>query len=105
MAAIDTYIGYLTKFKASAIILESGKQVVVRLPTGDRNASATVTLQQLQAIVEECAPADAFGEMLASGNAQFDYKLGPRPVRCTVEAAKTRVRAFLEGRAAKVQKT
>ena len=43
VAAIDQYIGYLSKFKASAIVLESGKQVVVRLPTGDRAATATVS--------------------------------------------------------------
>ncbi len=95
MAAIDTYIGYLTKFKASAIILESGKQVVVRLATGDRPATATVTLQALQAIVEECAPPDAFGEMLASGSARFDYTRGPRPVTCTVEATSTRMRIVI----------
>ncbi len=95
MAAIDTYIGYLTKFKASAIILESGKQVVVRLPAGDRAANATVTLPQLQAIVEECAPSDAFGEMLASGATRFDYTRGSRPVSCTVEAAKTRMRIVI----------
>jgi twitching motility protein PilT len=95
VAAIDAYIGYLTKFKASAIILESGKPVVVRLPTGDRSTTAMVTLQQLQGIVEECAPPDAFGEMLASGNARFDYTRGPRPVACTVEAASTRMRIVI----------
>jgi twitching motility protein PilT len=107
VAAIDTYIGYLTKFKASAIILESGKQVVVRLPAGDRTANATVTLPQLQAIVEECAPADAFGEMLASGTARFDYTRGARPVSCTVEAQKTRMRIVIaaagEGAAAALE--
>ena len=50
--AIDQYIGYLTKFKATAIILESGKQLVVRLPTGDRSATASIALPQLQAGAE-----------------------------------------------------
>jgi twitching motility protein PilT len=93
--AIDTYIGYLTKFKASAIVLESGKQVVVRLASGDRGTTASVTLQQLQALVEECAPAESFGEMLATGQTSFDYTRGALPVSCTVEAASTRMRMVI----------
>ena len=92
MAAIDTYIGYLTKFKANAIILESGKNVIVRLAGGDRSATANITLQMLQSIVEECAPADAFAEMLSGGAARFDYTRGARPVSCTVESGPTRMK-------------
>jgi twitching motility protein PilT len=92
VAAIDTYIAYLTKFKANAIILESGKNVIVRLAGGDRSATANITLQMLQSIVEECAPADAFAEMLSSGTARFDYTRGSRPVTCTVESGPTRMK-------------
>lgn len=89
MAAIDAYIGYLSKFGASAIILESGKQVVVRLPTGDRAATQTLTLPALQALVEECAAAAVLADLLVTGTAQFDYKGGPQPVHCTVTSTTT----------------
>jgi twitching motility protein PilT len=92
VAAIDTYIAYLGKFKASAIILESGKNVVVRLAGGDRSATANITLQMLQSIVEECAPADAFAELLAGGATRFDYTRGARPVTCSVESGPTRMK-------------
>jgi twitching motility protein PilT len=95
VAAIDAYIGYLIKFKATAIVLESGKQLVVRLPTGDRSATATVTLPQMQALVEECAPADAFADMMSTGRAQFDYTAGAKPVSCVVESSPTRMRLIV----------
>ena len=42
MPLIDSYIAYLAKFNASAIILESNKNLVVRLPSGDRSAAQQV---------------------------------------------------------------
>ncbi|MBS1122963.1 MAG: Twitching motility protein PilT [Deltaproteobacteria bacterium] len=84
MAAIDTYIGYLSKFGASAIILESGKQILVRLPTGDRSATQTLSFEALQAVIEECAPSGALAELLVQHTTAFDYAGGPQPVRCTV---------------------
>ncbi len=95
MAAIDNYIGYLTKFKATAIILESGKQALVRLATGDRSTSAMVVLESLQALVEECAPADAWRQLLARGSTRFAYAGGPQPVTCTVETGPSRMRLVI----------
>ena len=51
MAAIDTYIGYLSRFEASAIIIENGKQILVRLPSGDRGATQIVPLAVLLGMV------------------------------------------------------
>ncbi|HVK86089.1 MAG TPA: type IV pilus twitching motility protein PilT [Kofleriaceae bacterium] len=87
MGAIDTYIGYLSKFGASAIILESGKQILVRLATGDRAATQTLTFASLQAMVEEAAPASVLADLLVTGAAAFDYAGGPQPVHCTVTSS------------------
>ncbi|MBX3157683.1 MAG: type IV pilus twitching motility protein PilT [Deltaproteobacteria bacterium] len=95
MAAIDAYIGYLTKFGASAIILESGKQILVRLPSGDRPATQTLAHATLQALVEECAPPDALGDLMVNGSTEFDYHRGPQPVRCTVSATSWSIRLEL----------
>jgi len=84
VAAIDAYIGYLSKFGASAIILESGKQILVRLPAGDRAANQTLPLAALQALLEDCAPAGALADLLVHGHTTFDYEAGPQPVRCNV---------------------
>ncbi len=95
MAAIDTYIAYLTKFKAQAIVLESGKNVIVRLAGGDRSATTNITLQMLQSIVEECAPAEAFAELLSAGATRFEYTRGSRPVMCHVESGPTRMKLVI----------
>jgi twitching motility protein PilT len=86
MAAIDVYIGYLAKFGASAIILESGKQILVRMPSGDRPATQTISYNALQGVVEECANPNALAELLVKGSATFDYTRGPQPVQCNVTA-------------------
>jgi twitching motility protein PilT len=95
VAAIDTYIGFLTKFQASAIIIESGKAIVVRLPTGDRSATQTLTHAQLQSLVEECANANALADLMVKGTTTFDYLGGPRPVRCTVTQSSMMVRLVI----------
>ena len=85
MAAIDTYIGFLSKFSASAIILESGKQILVAAaPAGDRAATQTLSREQLEALLEECAPTSALADLLVNGQMAFDYAGGPQPVHCTV---------------------
>ncbi len=95
MPAIDTYIGYLSKFSASAIILESGKQILVRLPTGDRATTQTLPLAALKALVEECAPPGALAELLVQGNATFDYRGGSQPVRCTITQSASSIRVVV----------
>jgi twitching motility protein PilT len=95
MAAIDLYIGYLAKFGASAIILESGKQILVRLPTGDRAATQTLAHTALQAAVEEAAPATVLADLLVTGTATFDYGAGPQPVRCTVTSSPTTMKLVI----------
>ena len=95
MAAIDPYIGYLSKFGASAIILESGKPILVRLPTGDRAATQTLTQPALQALVEECAPASALADLLVLGSTAFDYAGGPQPVHCTVTSTPSMMRLVI----------
>jgi twitching motility protein PilT len=92
VALIDTYIGYLSKFAASAIILESGQQILVRLPAGDRAATQTLTLAAIQAILDECAPPNAASELRVRGQTAFDYDAGPQPVRCTVTRSSSSMR-------------
>ncbi len=95
MAAIDTYIGYLSRFGASAIIIESGKSILVRLPSGDRAANQIVSLAQMQSMIEECAPLTAPGELRSTGSTAFDYTHGGRPVRCTVTGSPTSLRLVI----------
>ena len=95
MAAIDTYIGFLSKFQASAIILEGGKQIVVRLATGDRSATQSLTPAQIHQMVEEVAPPEAMTELLVGGTASFDYRRGPQPVRFTVTSRGSAVRLVI----------
>ncbi len=94
MAAIDTFIGYLTKFNASAIILESGKNVVLRLPTGDRAAAQTLTHDSLEKLLEECAPASVMATLLVEGKARFDYP-GAKAVSVSVEASSDRFKIIV----------
>ena len=95
MAAIDVYIGYLSKFQASAIILESGKQILVRLPSGDRAATQTLSLAALQGMIEEIGPPNAQADLLVNGTATFDYARGPQPVRCLVTSSPTVMRVVI----------
>jgi len=95
VAAIDAYIGYLSKYQASAIILESDKQIVVRLPSGDRAATQTLSHATLQALVEECASANALADLLVNGSSMFHYAGGPQPVRCSVTATPTMMRVVI----------
>ena len=85
MPLIDSYIAYLAKFNASAIILESNKNLVVRLPSGDRAAAQQVTHAALQALVEEAAPADVMATLLVEGRAVFSLT-APRLVTIHIES-------------------
>jgi twitching motility protein PilT len=95
MAIIDAYVGYLSRFQASAIILESGKQIVVRLASGDRPASQVVTLEALEALVDECTPANAAADLLVNGQTAFDYTAGPQPVRCSITRSASTIRMVI----------
>ena len=94
MASIDTFIGYLTKFNASAIILESGKNVVLRLPTGDRAAAQTLTHEALEKLLDETAPAAVMATLLVEGRARFDHA-GARPVQISIEATSGRFKVIV----------
>jgi len=89
------YIGYLSKFQASAIILEAGKQLLVRLPSGDRAATQTISLLALQALVEECATMNTLADLLVKGSTSFDYVGGPQPVHCTVTKTTSTMRLVI----------
>jgi twitching motility protein PilT len=57
MAAADVYFASLVKFKATAVVLSSGRPVVLRFPQGDRQASQVVQHPELVALVRELCPA------------------------------------------------
>ena len=95
MAAVDTYVGYLSKFNASAIIIESGKQILVRLPSGDRAANQTLPLAAVHALLEDFAPPGALADLLVKGQTAFDYDDGPQPVRCTVSQSPSSLRIVI----------
>jgi twitching motility protein PilT len=95
VADIDAYIAYLTKFQASALILESNKQIVVRLPSGERAANQTVSFEALQALVDECTPTAAITDLLMTGQASFEYRNGAQAVQCTVARSTSAIRMVI----------
>jgi twitching motility protein PilT len=56
MGAADVYFASLLKFKATALVLASGKAVALRFPQGDRFASQVVQHADLQTIVRDLVP-------------------------------------------------
>ncbi len=73
MAKIDLYVRSMERFGARAVVLRSGANVTLRFPDGDRHATQTTTLRQLQEIVGEIASPDVRAAIATSGKASFDY--------------------------------
>jgi twitching motility protein PilT len=81
---IDMYLSNLVRLGAAGVVLESDAQVVFRFPAGDRRANQTIALRELVALVEEIAPGDAQGAVLAGREARFDHAHGGATYRIAV---------------------
>ncbi len=73
MAKIDLYVRSMERFGAKAVVLRSDANVTLRFPDGDRHATQTTNLRQLQEIVGEIAPPDVRATITSRGRASFDY--------------------------------
>ena len=73
MAKIDLYVRSMERFGAKGVVLRSGANVTLRFPDGDRHATQTTNLRQLQELVGEIAPPDVRAAIASSGKASFEY--------------------------------
>ncbi len=85
MAKLDSYLTQVLKLGAHSLQLQSGKNVLVRLPSGDRSASQSTSHADLHSMVREVAPDEAIAGLTASGRAEFHHLLGGRKFLVLVE--------------------
>jgi twitching motility protein PilT len=85
VARIDFYLGSLVRFEAEAAVLQSGANVAFRFPGGDRHANQTTPHEQVIALVEEIAPPESLGVLMAGHEASFVYEHGGRRYGVVVE--------------------
>jgi twitching motility protein PilT len=95
VAAIDTYIEHMGRLNAKALVFESGKNITVRLASGDRAAGQSTTHELLTAMLEEFAPPTQLASLLTEGRMQFDYASGGKPVAVSVEIQGNRLKMTL----------
>ena len=95
MSSLDPFIANLGKFNASAVILESGKPVMLRVSSGDRPLNQTVSHAEIEKLLEDSAPIDVMTSLMVEGRARFDYRVGPRPVAVQVDASGDRLRVVI----------
>ena len=72
MAKIDVYLRSIERFGAAGAVLSSGQVVVLRFPTGDRNATQVTAHDQLVAMVREVAPPTALEQIDAGRPGSFE---------------------------------
>jgi twitching motility protein PilT len=101
VAAIDTYIEHMGRLNARALVFESGKNITVRLASGDRPAGQSITHEMLTAMLEEFAPPGELASLLTDGKAQFDYaSASGKPFAVSVEVSGGKLKLTLASGAA-----
>lgn len=76
MGRIDVYLRSIERFGAAGAVLTSGQAVMLRFPTGDRHATQVTPHDQLVALIRECAPPPALGQIDANRPARFEIDSG-----------------------------
>ncbi len=74
MSRIDNYLHSMERFKASGLALTSGGNVILKFPTGDRQATQTTTHAQIMDMVGEVAPAGTMPELMGGKVKTFRYQ-------------------------------
>jgi twitching motility protein PilT len=76
MAKIDVYLRSIERFGASGAVLSSGQAVLLRFPTGDRNATQVTPHDQLVTMVREVAPPPVLEQIDRGKPGSFEVDAG-----------------------------
>ena len=74
MSRIDNYLHSMERFKASGLSLSSGGNVILKFPTGDRQATQTTTHAQIMDMIGEIAPTGTMPELMGGQVRTFRYQ-------------------------------
>jgi len=72
MAKLDVYLRSIERFGAAGAVLSSGQAVLLRFPTGDRQATQVTPHDQLVVLVREIAPPHALDQIDKHRPARFE---------------------------------
>lgn len=74
MAKLDVYLRSIERFGAAGAVLSSGQAVLLRFPTGDRQATQVTPHDQLVMLVREIAPPNVLDQIDQSRPAKFEIE-------------------------------
>jgi len=75
MPKLDLFVRNMWRFNANGVVLSSGSNVVMRLPSGDRFAAQDTPHAALVAMVEEVAPVATLATLRHGVPAEFPYSV------------------------------
>jgi len=73
MSLIDTYLNNVDRLKATGLQLASNSNIVLKFPSGDRDATKKTSHSQLMHMIEEIAPREAISSIKNGEKSSFVY--------------------------------
>ena len=74
MSRIDSYLSNVDRLKATGLRLASNSPIVLKFPSGDRDATKKTSHSQLTHMIEEIAPLDAIRTLHSGQESSFVYQ-------------------------------